>query len=246
MSMDDETDSRYTTGDIAKLTGVSVRTVQYYDAKGLLIPNEISDGGRRLYGTAEVERMRVILFLKGLGFKLEQIRSILSDERPERVLVDLLDQQTASLQSGIAEQKQRLDDCLQLRKALTVSASDFVSSTLTDMATVMNTTTTHSLRTTYLVMLQSHCPRLVANCMPRHRCDDRRMVAAAGRVLLAIALTVAAMKYYRSRVQYLCPACHETFQPGMREFVFAAHTPKTRKLTCPHCGHRGYCMELSI
>ena len=107
--------------------------------------------------------MRVILFLKGLGFKLEQIRSILSDERPERVLVDLLDQQTASLQSGIAEQKQRLDDCLQLRKALTVSA-----------------------------------------------------------------------------------ACHETFQPGMREFVFAAHTPKTRKLTCPHCGHRGYCMELSI
>lgn len=83
MSMDDETDSRYTTGDIAKLTGVSVRTVQYYDAKGLLIPNEISDGGRRLYGTAEVERMRVILFLKGLGFKLERIRSILSDERPD-------------------------------------------------------------------------------------------------------------------------------------------------------------------
>lgn len=158
MSMDDETDSRYTTGDIATLTGVSVRTVQYYDAKGLLIPNEISDGGRRLYGTAEVERMRVILFLKGLGFKLEQIRSILSDERPERVLVDLLDQQTASLQSGIAEQKQRLDDCLQLRKALTVSASDFVSSTLTDMATVMNTTTTHSLRTTYLVMLAITLP----------------------------------------------------------------------------------------
>ena len=99
-------------------------------------------------------------FLKGLGFKLEQIRSILSDERPERVLVDLLDQQTASLQSGIAEQKQRLDDCLQLRKALTVSASDFVSSTLTDMATVMNTTTTHSLRTTYLVMLAITLPRL--------------------------------------------------------------------------------------
>ena len=65
-------------------------------------------------------------------------------------------------------------------------------------------------------------------------------------VLLAIALAVAATKYYRSRVQYLCPACHETFQPGMREFVFAAHTPKTRKLTCPHCGHRGHCMELSI
>lgn len=182
MSMDDETDSRYTTGDIAKLTGVSVRTVQYYDAKGLLIPNEISDGGRRLYGTAEVERMRVILFLKGLGFKLEQIRPILSEERPERVLVDLLDQQTASLQSGIAEQKQRLDDCLQLRKALTVSASDFVSPTLTDMATVMNTTTTHSLAHHIFGHAGNRIAHdFVANCMPRHRCDDRRMVAAAGR-----------------------------------------------------------------
>lgn len=59
MSMDDETDSRYTTGDIAKLTGVSVRTVQYYDAKGLLIPNEISDGGRRLYGAAETDGLGV-------------------------------------------------------------------------------------------------------------------------------------------------------------------------------------------
>ena len=235
MSMDDETDSRYTTGDIAKLTGVSVRTVQYYDAKGLLIPNEISDGGRRLYGTAEVERMRVILFLKGLGFKLEQIRSILSDERPERVLVD------------IAEQKQRLDDCLQLRKALTVSASDFVSSTLTDMATVMNTTTTHSLRTTYLVMLAITLPATLLQiaCLVIGVMTDVWWPLPVA-VLLAIALTVAAMKYYRSRVQYLCPACHETFQPGMREFVFAAHTPKTRKLTCPHCGHRGYCMELSI
>ena len=126
MSMDDETDSRYTTGDIAKLTGVSVRTVQYYDAKGLLIPKKISDGGRRLYGTAEVERMRVILFLKGLGFKLEQIRSILSDERPERVLVDLLDQQTASLQSGIAELKKRLDDCLTLSTALPITATVYV------------------------------------------------------------------------------------------------------------------------
>ena len=204
MSMDDETDSRYTTGDIAKLTGVSVRTVQYYDAKGLLIPNEISDGGRRLYGTAEVERMRVILFLKGLGFKLERIRSILSDERPERVLVDLLDQQTASLQSGIAEQKQRLDDCLQLRKALTVSASDFVSPTLTDMATVMNTTTTHSLRTTYLVMLAIALPATLLQiaCLVIGVMTDVWWPLPVA-VLLAIALAVAATKYYRSRVQYL-------------------------------------------
>ncbi len=225
MSMDDETDSRCTTGDIAKLTGVSVRTVQYYDAKGLLIPNEISDGGRRLYGTAEVERMRVILFLKGLGFKLERIRSILSDERPERVLVDLLDQQTASLQSGIAEQKQRLDDCLQLRKALTVSASDFVSPTLTDMATVMNTTTTHSLRTTYLVMLAIGLPATLLQiaCLVIGVMTDVWWPLPVA-VLLAIALAVAATKYY-------APACSTYVRLAMRpssRVCESSYSPHTR------------------
>ena len=40
--------SKYTTGEIAKLCGVTVRTVQYYDTRGILIPSELSEGGRRL------------------------------------------------------------------------------------------------------------------------------------------------------------------------------------------------------
>jgi DNA-binding transcriptional MerR regulator len=40
--------SQYSTGDLAKLGGVSVRTVQFYDTKGLLPPSDLTDGGRRL------------------------------------------------------------------------------------------------------------------------------------------------------------------------------------------------------
>ena len=39
----------YSTGEIAKLCGITVRTVQYYDQRGLLIPTELSEGGRRMY-----------------------------------------------------------------------------------------------------------------------------------------------------------------------------------------------------
>ena len=39
----------YTTGELAKHCGVSVRTVQYYDGRGILVPSELSEGGRRLY-----------------------------------------------------------------------------------------------------------------------------------------------------------------------------------------------------
>ena len=40
--------SKYTTGEVAKLCGVTVRTVQYYDTRGILAPSELSEGGRRL------------------------------------------------------------------------------------------------------------------------------------------------------------------------------------------------------
>ena len=41
--------SKYTTGEMAKLCNVTVRTVQFYDTKGLLIPSDLTEGGRRLY-----------------------------------------------------------------------------------------------------------------------------------------------------------------------------------------------------
>ena len=50
--------SKYTTGEIAKLCGVSVRTVQYYDSRNILIPSELSEGGRRLYSEQDLKRMK--------------------------------------------------------------------------------------------------------------------------------------------------------------------------------------------
>ena len=47
--------SKYTTGELAKLCGVSVRTVQFYDTKGLLPPSELSEGGRRLYSDDDLQ-----------------------------------------------------------------------------------------------------------------------------------------------------------------------------------------------
>lgn len=56
--------SKYTTGEIAKLCGVSVRTVQYYDERGILIPSELSEGGRRLYSEDDYKKLKIICFLR--------------------------------------------------------------------------------------------------------------------------------------------------------------------------------------
>ena len=52
--------SKYSTGEIAKLCSVTVRTVQYYDTRGILIPSELSEGGRRLYSEDDLKRMKII------------------------------------------------------------------------------------------------------------------------------------------------------------------------------------------
>ncbi|MBQ3318354.1 MAG: MerR family transcriptional regulator, partial [Spirochaetales bacterium] len=56
--------SKYTTGELAKLCNITVRTVQYYDSRGILVPSELSEGGRRLYSEDDLNRMKVICFLR--------------------------------------------------------------------------------------------------------------------------------------------------------------------------------------
>ena len=54
-------------GELAKKTGVTVRTLQYYDRVGLLKPT-LSEGGRRMYSRDDILKLQQILFLKSLGF----------------------------------------------------------------------------------------------------------------------------------------------------------------------------------
>ena len=50
--------------------------------------------------------------------------------------------------------------------------------------------------------------------------------------------------WYFRKVAYICPQCHTVFKPKFKEAFFANHTPNTRKLTCPSCGHKGFCVEV--
>ncbi len=65
--------SRYTTGEIAKLCEVSVRTVQYYDTRGILIPSELSEGGRRIYSEEDLKKLKAICFLRELDVPINSI-----------------------------------------------------------------------------------------------------------------------------------------------------------------------------
>ncbi|WP_022779861.1 MerR family transcriptional regulator [Butyrivibrio sp. AE3009] len=67
-----------TVNEVSKLTGVSIRTLQYYDQIGLLKPAEYTESGYRLYDDAALEKLQQILLFKELEFPLKDIKEIIN------------------------------------------------------------------------------------------------------------------------------------------------------------------------
>lgn len=70
----------YTAGELAKLTGVSYKTIRYYVDKELIEPEYITDSGYRMYGKRMLEILQRILLLKYLDFSLDDIKDILKND----------------------------------------------------------------------------------------------------------------------------------------------------------------------
>lgn len=90
----------YTIKKLAQLSGVTVRTLRYYDQIGLLKPARINSSGYRIYGEAEVDRLQHILFYRELEVPLESIQVILDDPSFDK---------TTALQSHYTKLQQKRD-----------------------------------------------------------------------------------------------------------------------------------------
>ena len=234
--------SQYTTGEMAKLCNVTVRTVQYYDTRGILTPSALSEGGRRLYDDSDLRMLKVICFLREIGLSIDTIGQLLREEDPGSVIELLLTQQEKDLREQRGEVDAKLEKIAELKKAVAAD-KQFTVESIGDMAITM--TNQKKLRRMYLWMILLGLPIMA--------------LQVAGILLwtikgiwwvfvlwaaLAIPFAIFASRYYYRHVAYICPECHEVFRPTFKEMFFAAHTPKTRKLTCTACGHKGFCVEV--
>lgn len=70
---------------VAKLTGVSIRTLQYYDEIGLLKPTKLTEAGYRMYDDVALQTLQQILFFRELGFRLKEISQILQQPDFNRI-----------------------------------------------------------------------------------------------------------------------------------------------------------------
>ena len=217
--------SKYTTGELAKLCGVTVRTVQYYDTRGILIPTELSEGGRRLYSEDDLRRMKVICFLREMDLPIDAISQILKEEHPEKVISLLIEQQEQALSEEISDKQEKLDKLRELKNGLKGKA-DFSLETIGDMAVIMESK--KKLKRMHLMMLLTGIPVTVLQWFS---------------IIYWIVKGVW-WPFYFGHVKYICPECHQAFKPTLKEAFWANHTPTARKLTCSQCGHKGFCVEI--
>lgn len=235
--------SKYTTGEIAKLCGVTVRTVQYYDSRGILVPSQLSEGGRRLFSEDDLKRMKVICFLRELGLPINAISELLAQEHPENVIDILLQQQEEELREEIRQRQVKLEKLELLQRGLRM-VERFSVESIGDIATIMENK--KKLRRVHGTMLGV---ALVAEAFEigtallwvlKGIWWPFAFIGVPVLILLGIWISI----YYFGNVAYICPECHQVFKPQFKEAFWASHTPKTRKLTCPNCSHKGFCVEV--
>lgn len=97
-----------TVKDMSKITGVSIRTLRYYDEIGLLKPTELTKAGYRLYDNKALEKLQEIMFFRELEIPLIDIKKIMDNPSYDK-------EQTLLAQKSLLEQKRnRLNGIIEL------------------------------------------------------------------------------------------------------------------------------------
>lgn len=234
--------SKYTTGEIAKLCDVSVRTVQYYDSRKILIPSELSEGGRRLYSEDDLKKLRIICFLRDMGFSIDNIGKLLSEEAPEKVVSLLVEQQEQILSRELKEKQEKLGKLIEMKRAMK-SVDDFSVKSLGDIANIMKNQSKRKRMLGMMIVIGAIMDIIEIGTIVYGIKTGVWTPFAVGLVVV-ICLAIGISVYYFRHTDYICPQCHEVFKPRFKEAFPAKHTPKTRRLTCPHCGYKGFCVEI--
>ncbi|WP_282805226.1 MerR family transcriptional regulator [Lactobacillus isalae] len=230
---------KYSIGEVAAMLEVSTRTLRFYDEKGLVKPAYTEENGYRFYEKEQIRQIELILFLKDLGFSLKQIKMLIQDQRGKQSLELLLKQQYQENKQKIKKLTAKQKQIEHLQKIGVLSAALTNFSDITSIMRKENKMTTVRRKILIFLIMLIIIELIGISLMYALRLSPIIVI------VIAVLGAVFFSKYYYDRVEYVCPNCGNIFIPSFLAFNLAPHTPKFRKLTCPKCGKKSYCLEIS-
>ncbi|GEJ57431.1 MerR family transcriptional regulator [Anaeromyxobacter diazotrophicus] len=111
--------AEFSSGDLARATGNTVRTIRFYEEQGLLRPAEVSEGGHRRYTAQDLEKLRLIADLRELGLPLSEIRAVLDLRAGCATAAEFAARFEHVLVSHIEQAQRRLDRLRRVKRELT-------------------------------------------------------------------------------------------------------------------------------
>lgn len=236
-----ENSKTYTTGDVAKICHISVRTVQFYDKEEVVSPSELSDGGRRIYTESDIADFRLVCLYKNLGFSLKEVKKIMGSEEKYTALQELLFTQRQKIENQIQTLAAAKERIAALQSQVDSKAMVTISS-VEELDHMILKRKEHS-KTDIMTYIFLACYVLILAV------GFRLSVAVGGiypyAMLGIAAILLLGLIYYHASVNaYLCPNCHKKFSIGFFQDMLTLNGGKNGKhLKCPYCKRRAWMSE---
>ena len=233
--------SNYTTGEMAKLCNVSVRTVQFYDTKGILHPSGETEGGRRIYNDDDLRKFQTICALKSIGLSLGAIKSVMESDLSGKILTLLLDEQAKNLSDEIDDRQKQLEMINVIKESIRDNATT-PANTILDIEGIMEKKNKvrgkKKLAWVYVgVGIASVLGLLALGWLIR----SQIWWAVAMYGLFALfGLSLSAFQL--RNIEFICPKCDAVFKPSLKRAFFSTGSHKVRWATCTECGNTDWCV----
>lgn len=230
----------YQTGDLAKQYHISVRKIQYYDKQGLLTTVTTGENGRRIFDDESKRDLEIILILKQFGFSLKDIKKIMLQDNKLQTVRTMLQQRAIEVENELKSQQILLKEVREFSEYIGESSDASLEKILNTQHYVkakpkLKRVTRPIMYSIVPVVILQHTSLVASIYMKKW-----------WPFILAMPFLIGYAAYFThyiyQKVTYICPNCQSTFNPKLLNWMFARHTPQTRRLSCPHCNQVNNCI----
>lgn len=230
-----------TTGELAKLCEVSVRTVQFYDKKGLLKPSLISEGGRRMFSEEEIIKLKCISLYKELGFSLEEIKKVFDSNSNIDLFKRLLKEQEDKISSELLNLKERQQKLKTILQEIDESNTIKVRSIEELNYLVEKKIKYKKIGVMTNIFLVIYVLVLIGGFSISVSLGNSAVWIF---IVIAVLLLMGLVYYHQQVNAYVCPYCSKKFNISFMKDLFSLNGgSKGKYIKCPNCHKRGWFKE---